>query len=331
MKTTRIIIAIIIVVGILIISYLINAERELEEITVKLKWLHQAQFAGNYVANEKGFYVDQDLKVNLIPLSSEEGPIDAVINGKADFGITGASELIVAREKGLPVKAFAVIYKISPICAYALKESNITKPEDFVGKIVGLEDAADIKMSYSAMMTNLGINRSQINEVTIGQDATELLNGITDVSTGYIINEPHQAIEAGYGVNIISMADYGVNMYADVLFATEDTINNKPELVESFLRATLKGWEYVTEDKNKKEGVDIILKYAIDRTKSHEEYMLQSSIPLIYEDETTLGWMEKSEWEKIQDLLLEFDILDEPLNIEDAYTMEFLEKVYGEE
>lgn len=94
----------------------------------------------------------------------------------------------------------------------------------------------------------------------------EIAYGTVDVATGYAGNEPHQAIQAGHEVNIILMADYGTNMYGDVLFATEDTINKKPELVEHFLRATLKGWQYAIE--NQEEAVGIILKYATDKTKA---------------------------------------------------------------
>jgi len=301
-------------------------ENELQEITVKLKWLHQAQFAGNYVAVEKGFYANEKLKVNLGPFSFEDPTIDSVVNGTAVFGITGADELILARSKGLTLKAFAVIYKINPVCAYSLKESGITNPLDFIGKNIGLERGTNVEILYYAMMGKLDINRSQINELTTGYDATELLNGITDVSTGYLINEPHQVIEAGYEVNTILMADYGVNMYADVLFATEDTINNNPELVEKFLRATLEGWQYAIDHNG--EAIDIVLEYVTNGSRSHEMYMLNSSIPLIQTGETPIGWMKKDEWMQVQDILLEQNITDAEINIENVYTMDFLEKIY---
>jgi len=301
-------------------------ENELQEITVKLKWLHQAQFAGNYVAVEKGFYANEKLKVNLGPFSFEDPTIDSVVNGTAVFGITGADELILARSKGLTLKAFAVIYKINPVCAYSLKESGITNPQDFIGKNIGLERGTNVEILYYAMMGKLDINRSQINELTIGYDATELLNGIIDVSTGYLINEPHQVIEVGYEVNTILMADYGVNMYADVLFATEDTINNNPELVEKFLRATLEGWQYAIDHNG--EAIDIVLEYVTNGSRSHEMYMLNSSIPLIQTGETPIGWMKKDEWMQAQDILLEQNITDAEINIENVYTMDFLEKIY---
>ncbi|PCI20159.1 thiamine biosynthesis protein [Candidatus Wolfebacteria bacterium] len=303
-----------------------QASKKIENITVKLKWVHQAQFAGNYIAQKKGFYKDESLQVNLVPFSFEDPTIEAVAEGRALIGISGADELLLARSKGVPLRAFAVIFKTNPVAAYALKESGITKPQDFIGKTVGLQRGTNVDLLYFAMMEKLGIDREKINEVTIGYDATELLNGTTDVSTGYIINEPYEVIAAGREVNKILMADYGVNMYADVLFATEETIEKRPELVEGFLRATLKGWQYAIE--NEEEAIDITLTYAADRTQSHETYLFTTSIPLIHTGDSPLGWMEEEEWDRIHDILLEQNILNKKMNSKDAYTMKFLKEIY---
>lgn len=298
----------------------------IEEVNLKLKWLHQAQFAGNYMAVEKGFYADEGLKVNMFPFSFDDPTITSVAEGRDLFGITGADEVVLARANGTPIRAIAVIYKINPVAAYALKSSGITKPQDFVGKKVGLEKGINIEYLYAAMMGKLGIDRKKIKEVAIGYDAKELLAGQTDVSTGYIINEPQQVIEAGREVNTILMADYGVNMYADVLFATEETIKNKPELVERFLRASLKGWQYAIE--HEEESVEATLKYAPKSTKVHEAYMLKASIPLIHTGTSPLGMMEAKQWEQVQQILLEQKILDKPIKIEEAYTTKFLDQIY---
>ena len=305
----------------------------LQTVSLKLKWLHQAQFAGNYVATEKGFYRDEGLKVVILPFSFEDPTIDAVIKGKADFGITGADELVLARAKGIPIKAIAVIYKINPVVAYSLKDSGITKPQDFIGKTIGIERASDgtdinVGILYYAMMSKLAINRKKINEITIGYDAKELLSGKTNVSTGYIINEPQEVMEKQGKVNMILMADYGVNMYADVLFATDETIRSKPELVEKFLKATLRGWQYTIE--NEEEAVNLTMRYVSGGSKNHQSYMLKKSIPLIFTGDSKLGWMEKKQWEQVLDILSEQKILSKQIPIDDAYTMQFLKKIYNQ-
>jgi len=247
--------------------------------------------------------------------------MDAVVEGKAAFGVKSASEIIQARAEGLPVRAFAVIYQDSPLSCYSLKESGITKPQDFVGKTVGLKPG-QITLAYLVMLNKLGIDRSAITEVEIGYGVDELINGTTDVSTGFSINEPHQAIEAGYDVNIMLFADYGVKVYDDVLFATEETIDNNPELVGRFLRATLEGWRYAIE--NEEDAVDIVLKYATDRSRSHETYMLRQSIPLIHTGGSPIGWMERERWSYTHDVLLEAGAIEKEVDIDEAFTMQFL-------
>ena len=304
-----------------------EVEQPVDEVTVMLKWVHQAQFAGLYAAVEKGFYADQHLKVNLVPFSFEEPTIEAVVEGKAEFGIKSASEIIEARAGGLPVQAFAVIYQDSPLCCYALKDSGITSPYDFVGKTVGLKPG-QITIAYLVMLDRLGIDRSDITEVQIGYGVDELISGETDISTGFSINEPHQAIEAGHDVSIILFADYGVKLYDDVLFATEDTINNNPELVERFLRATLEGWQSAIE--HEEEAVEIVLTYASDRTRSHEAYMLTQSIPLIHTGSSPIGWMDRERWQYTHDVLLATGVIGEGIDVDQAFTMQFLQEITGE-
>ena len=303
-----------------------EVEKAPEQISVRLKWLHQAQFAGLYVAVEKGFYEQENLDVTLVPYSYQEQQIDMVIQGKTEFGVVGGSLLIQARADGLPVAAIAVIYQKNPLCCYSLEESGIKKPQDFIGKTIGLKPGENTQ-SYYVMMNKLGLDRNQVKEVQIGYGVDELLGGITDVSTGFSVNEPHRVIEAGHDVNIILFADYGVDVYADTLFTSEEIINSKPELVESFLRATIKGWQYAIE--NEEETVDIVMEYVTDSTRSHEEYMLRNSIPLIHTGAVPIGWMEKGKWQYAHDILLQTGQIEKEIDINELFNMSFLNKIYG--
>lgn len=309
--------------------------KELTPVVVQLKWLDQAQFAGNYVAKDLGYYEDMGLDVELRPFDFVRLPIEEVQNKNADFGITGADELLIAKINGKAdnVKAVAVIYKTNPVCLYSLAENEILSPSDLIGKTVGIEKASNgedinVGIAYYAMLSKLGINRSEINEVTIGYDASELLAAETDVSSGYIINEPYGVLEAGKEVNIILVADYGVNIYADVIIAHEDTINEKPELVLNFLKATLDGWQYAIEHED--EAVNIVLNYAQNANFEHQKYMLQKTIPLIHTGDSPLGWMNSNDWIRASDILFEQKVLSKEPDINSVYTNKFIEQLYGE-
>ncbi|MCM2325080.1 MAG: ABC transporter substrate-binding protein [Candidatus Woesearchaeota archaeon] len=310
-------------------------QKQAEEVDVALKWLHQAQFAGVYVAKDKGFYDSKGLDVkNIYEFDFNQLPIDMVQSKKVDFAVAGADELILAKSEGRAnnVKAIAVIYKTNPVCLYSLQESGISSPQDFIGKTVGIERTADGKdinvgVMYYAMMSNLGINRSRINEVSIGFDDSELLEGKVDVSSGYIINEPNLAKEKEKKIITILPSDYGVNMYADVIIANEDMMAKNPQLVENFLRATLEGWQYAIE--HEEEAVDIVMAYAKDSSREHQASMLRSSIPLISSGDSQLGMMSQRDWEGAQRILFSQQLIKSPIGSDNLYELRFLKSIYG--
>jgi ABC-type nitrate/sulfonate/bicarbonate transport system substrate-binding protein len=297
----------------------------LTPVSVRLKWVNQSQFAGMYVAKNKGFYEQAGLDVTLLPFSFDVSPIEDVAAKKVDFGVTGAIEILKACSAGSPVKAFATIYQISPYAIYSLKGSGITKPADLLGRTLGLQPTTDSEMLYDVMMKSMGLDRAEVNEVEIGYDATELIEGKVDASMGYLINEPHQAIEKGFQVNTILLAEYGSDINGDVLIVHQDTLRTKPDLVVSFLRATLEGWRYAIA--NPEEATQITLEYAKDRTYSHEFYMLTRSIPLISTNEWPVGWMQEADWLATKNTLVDHGLFDPGLTVDGCINMDALNEI----
>jgi NitT/TauT family transport system substrate-binding protein len=311
-------------VCILVVSCTVEESKpkNLQPVSVRLKWLHQAQFAGMYVAKEKKIYQEEGLNVTLNSYDYVHRPIEYLAEGKNVFGVIGADELLIEREKGIPVKAVAVIYKKNPVVLYSLKSSGINMPEQLIGKRIGIEKSGNVEYMYRAMLFNTGINSSRVKEIPIGYDDTELINNITDVSTGYLINEPQLAIEKGYEVNMMLPEEYGVHMYADVIVTTEDMIKNNPDLVRRFVKATLTGWDYAL--KNEKETTDFVMLYSKDTSKLHQQNMLHSSIPLISTGDSVLGFMDKDKWENTKKILVSSKLLSDNISIDEAYTNEFI-------
>ncbi len=297
-----------------------------EDVSLRLKWVHQAQFAGNYVAVQKGFYKDQGLNVDLQAVNLEENTIQAVAAGRVDFGISGADDVILARAKGIPVKAIAVIYKVNPAAVVSLQGKNILEPRNLIGKKIGIQTGNPIEYLYNVMMEGNGVKLSEVKKVAIGYDASEIINGKVDAIVGYITNEPDMIFQAGKKSDVFLMANYGVNMYGDVLFTSDKLIKSKPDLVERFLRATLSGWQYAID--HEEEAVDMTLKYAKDSKRSHEKYMLSSSIPLIHTGSNKLGVMDPTAISQMQDLLFKQKLLVKKINVADAYTLQFLNNIY---
>lgn len=304
--------------------------KELEDIDVRLKWNHQAQFTGNYFAKESGLYESFGLNVTLIEYDFINSPIKEVQEGNAQFGICSSDELILAKSRGLAddVKAIAVIYKMNPVTLFSFKEDNIEKPEDLVGKIVGVEKASDgsevnIGISFNALVKKL--NLKNITEVKIGYDAKELLSGEVDVSSGYLINEPYYVIKEGYEINNILPAEYGLNIYADIIITNDKLIEERPELVWNFLRSTILGWLYSFEDKE--QAVDYVMKYSANATRDHQNYMLETSFPLINTGDSEIGLMDEESWDLCQNIMYDQGFIKDKLQNEDLFTNQFFSEM----
>ncbi|OHE32352.1 MAG: hypothetical protein A3J94_15585, partial [Syntrophus sp. RIFOXYC2_FULL_54_9] len=220
--------------------------RALTSVTVQLRWTHDAQFAGFYAADQNGYYAAEGLAATLIPGGPEVDSPTLVLKGAAQIGVAGADELILARAEGKPLRAIAAIYRRSPLVFIALADSGIARPQDFVGKTVRVVPAH--VPTLHAVTSRIGIRPDQYNEVALPSDLKLFASGQVPVWGAYLNGLALTVQQAGYQVNIIYPDNYGVHLYADTLFATDDLIAQNPDLVQRFLRATLKGWTYAVEN-----------------------------------------------------------------------------------
>ena len=301
-----------------------------DEITVQLAWAHQYQFAGFYAAEQQGFYAEEGLEVTL--LSRPEVAVDVTANvadGLADFGVTFGGGLVVDRSRGWPVTAIATIYRRYPLAFMTLAQSGITRPQDFPGHTIRTLTPGGGDVAFEAMMTRLGLDPDSVEQVDVGYDLAPFFGGELDIWPGYLPNEPLTAREEGYELNLILPDDYGIHLYGDVLFAADRLIEENPDLVLRFLRATLRGWQWAVE--NPQEAGPLALKYDSTLDAARQAAMMEASVPLVYTGEDHIGWMRGETWQGIYDILSEQGLLDQPFRIEDVYTISFLQGIYGGE
>ncbi|MGO4546468.1 ABC transporter substrate-binding protein [Paenibacillus sp. 2TAB23] len=296
---------------------------ELKKVVLRLKWIHQAQFAGFYTAVEKGFYKEAGLDVEIRPGGADFPSVQMIASGTEHFGVTGADQVLMAREKGVPVKALSTIYRKTPFVLFSLKDSGITKMEDLVGQKIGVKLGGNEELTYRAMVKNAGIDGSKVEEMPAKYDLSPLLSGQVKAWPGYVINEVLAVQELGNEVNIIEPSDYDINFYADTLFTTEAIIKRDPEMVKSFVQASMKGWSYAIE--NPDEAAEFGLKYGDKLTLDHEVSMMNASIPLLEPENLPLGKMQSDAWEVLQKNLIDLGFLKKEQNLDDVFTNEFIE------
>lgn len=300
------------------------------EVTVQLSWFHTVEFAGFYVAQEKGYYADENLTVELVPGDYDILPWQEVVEGRADFGITGGDSLLVARSEGQPLSAIATIFRRNPVAFMALTSSGVRTPQDLVGKRVGIispsmDNANDVQ--FLAMLHQLGLDTSQMELVVIEDYSVgSLTSGAMDVTSTFATNEPVDAELQGIDVNLIFPSDYGVAMYANVIVARDELLEEQPELVERFLRATLLGYEYAIQHPD--EVADLILSYDDSLDREFQLASMQAQIPLIDTGDAPIGRMDAVVWESTHDILLSQDLIPAALNLDELYTNRFVGDIH---
>jgi ABC-type nitrate/sulfonate/bicarbonate transport system substrate-binding protein len=308
-------------VGLLITATLAQAA---DSVTVRLKWLNQAQFAGYYVAKEKGYYENAGLDVSIQPGGSDFPAIQMIAGGSEQFGVTGADQILIARSKGVPVVAIAVIYRENPFVLFSLKKSGIFKATQFSGKNIGLKIGGSEELIYRAVLKSAGIDKGSLHEMPVKFDLSPLLTGQVDVWPGYLINEVIAAEEKGFETAVIRPVDYGIAMYADTLFTTERMLREKPDVVKKFVAATIHGWADAVAEPEA--AARITVKFGNKLEYAHELAMMKASIPLIKAGNDAIGVSKESEWESIQNMLVEAGLQKTGVDISKAFTNEALPK-----
>lgn len=284
------------------------------EFTVQLRWYHQFQFAGYYMALEKGYYDEAGLDVTLLQGSSDTlKPLDLVLEGKVDFAISN-SGVVIERMKGKPVVALAAIMQTSPMVWIVLEESNIYTPLDLSGKRLMLMPPPE-SAELLAMLLQEGINPDQLELIPTTLDINDLVRGDVDAYDGYISNEPYYLTKQGIDYRLLEPRNYGVNFYNDVLITREDLVQRKPREVEDFVSASLRGWEYALN--NIEETVDIIRdRYTVEKSRDHllfEAYELKA---LIMPELVELGHMNPARWQNIASSYISLGFAVGPVKLE---------------
>lgn len=273
----------------------------IEKISVKLQWADQFQFAGYYVAKERGFYRDAGLDVVIQKFDPKKLAVDEVISGRSTYGI-GRSSLLVDRMEGKDVVALAAIFQSSPFVLLSAKSSDIQTPRDLIGKRVMMTEDFQDTISIRAMLNSQDIRIDQIKFIEHSYNPIDIANGKTDVMACYISNEPFVLKEKGVETNAINPEAYGFDFYSDILFTSEAEVRNHPKRVRAFVDATLKGWEYAFE--NIPETAQLIRERYNGQNKSLESLIYEGRVlkELAYRGNKPLGSIAIDKFRRISDI-----------------------------
>ena len=277
-----------------------------ERIVLQLKWVNQFQFAGYYAAVEKGFYKAAGLDVELRPNGyngSFVSPVDAVVNGDAQYGISN-SGLVLNYLNGKPVVALAATLQHSAVSWIVLEKSGIRSIHDMAKKRLmtafPLTESLELLEPFRAE----GIPPDKLQLVQTGFDIQPLIDGEIDAYDGYVTNEPFLLEEKGIPYRLIDPRTYGIDFYGDVLFTSQNELNAHPERVADFRKASMDGWSYAM--KHPEEIIDLIMqKYAPQKSREHLRFEAKAMWNLMQPDIIEIGHMNPGRWLRIAEVMTE--------------------------
>lgn len=308
-----------------------NEETSEQKMSLRLKWLIYSSFAHHLVAAEKGLYAKQGLQVEIKPGGPGIDAIKSVALGEDDIGLASYAQILLARQQGVPVVAIAEEYIESGVVFMSLKDSGITKPQDFIGKKVGLIPGSDTGTVYDALMAKEGIDRSKITEIPVGSDMAPLFNNTVDIWTvAFISNQPIVAESKGFPVNIIDPKDYGIRVGGNVVFTTEKNLKEKRSELKRFVRAMIDAIELSKQMPNE-EVVDIVLKYNPKLDRSNELKIWQATKDyLLSKSSDQTGVMPEETWKQTAEVFNTFGSLKQIPDLQTSYTNDLVNEVLAE-
>ncbi len=253
-----------------------------QDVTLQLKWVTQAQFAGYYVAKEKGFYDEEGLNVTIKPGGPDIAPTQVIAGGGADVVVEWMPATLAAREKGLPLVNIAQPFKSSGMMLTCLKETGITSPAEFADKTLGVWFFGN-EYPFLSWMSQLGLaTDGSAGGVTVlkqGFNVDPLLQKQAACISTMTYNEYWQVIDAGISADDLvtfKYQDQGVATMEDGLYVLEDNLKDPAfeEKMVKFVRASMKGWKYAEE--NADEAAMIVLENDETgaQTENHQKRMM---------------------------------------------------------
>ncbi|MEY4531265.1 MAG: hypothetical protein RLZZ156_1986 [Deinococcota bacterium] len=306
------------------------------QVKLQLKWFPQAQFAGYFAAQSRGYFKDEGLEVTLIP-AGDGNPVNAVMSGAADFGTTWITDFLVNREKGQKIVHIGQMFQKSGFTLVSLASSNIKTVADLKGKKVGVWPGGNeypvVALAKKAGMTtslDASVTTPDVTAVTYPFDPALVFPDKVDAVSAMTYNEVNQIVGLGFPLNklsVMALPDMGINLLEDLMFAPEKVLAEKnfkssgmsgKDIAARLLRASIKGWNWAVQ--NQGAAVDIVLPRcgktcngsgAID-ARDHQTWQMKEIAKLYYAGPTLKGFgglLAPAAYKANVDLLLELGVL----------------------
>lgn len=300
-------------------------EEALQPVTLPVGYIPNVQFAPLYVAVEEGYFRDAGLQVEF-DYSFETDAVALVGANELQFAVVSGEQVLLARAQGLPVVYVAAWYQHYPVAVVAKAEQGIRAPADLAGKSIGLPGLYGANyIGLEALLFSAGLSDADVTLASIGFNQVEALAADQQQAVSvYVANEPVQLRAQGYAIDELRVADY-VDLASNGLITNEATLAQDPALVRRMVGAFLRGLEDSIRDPEGAYTRCLAHVPTLAQTdESVQKEVLARSIALWQAPERRLGESDPGAWQNMQDTLLKMGLLEAPLDLEEAFTNEFV-------
>ena len=305
-----------------------------DKVTLQLKWVTQAQFAGYYAAAEEGYYADEGLDVTLRPGGPDIVPEQVVLGGQAEFGINWLDNTLATRDKGQDIVNIAQVFTRSGMTEVTWKDTGISDIKGLRGKKVGVWLGGNEHKLFAALTKNGLDPKKDVKIVAQPFDMNLLLNREVDAAAAMTYNELAQVLEqenpktgALYelgDLNVMKMSDLGTGALEDGVFVQTDWIADEKnqDIAKRFLKASFRGWVFCRDNQ------DTCLQHVLDNGptlgEGHQRWQLNEINDLIWPAPQGIGVMDPESFQVTADIAKDYKIISKPAT-DDAYRTDIAE------
>jgi NitT/TauT family transport system substrate-binding protein len=301
-----------------------NEAGTLVPIKLPLGYIPNIQFAPMYVMIEKGFAREQGLDVQLEHNVRETDAVALLGAGELTFAVVSGEQVLLSRAQGVPVVYVAAWYQKYPVSVVAKAEQGIKTVADLKGKTIGLPGLYGANyIGLEALLASAGLSDANVTLSSIGFTQVEsLATDQVQAIVGYAANEPIQLRAQGYDVTELRVADF-VNLASNGLVTNEKTLKENPELVRRMVKAFVQGLEYTIAHPD--EAYEISKKY-VEGLANLDESVQKEILAVSIESwqAERVGFSDMDAWKNMQSTLLIMSSYTEPVDLNAAFTNEFL-------
>jgi NitT/TauT family transport system substrate-binding protein len=312
-----------------------GAPAEMQDVTLQLKWVTQAQFAGYYAAKEQGYYEEEGLNVTIRPGGPDIVPEQVVLGDQAEFGINWLDNTLATRDQGGEITNIAQVFTRSGMTEITWKDSGLDAITELEGKKVGVWLGGNEHKLFAALNKNGLDPQSDVEIVAQPFDMNLFVNREIDAAAAMTYNELAQVLEQENpdtgelyqleDLNVFLMSELGTGALEDGIFVRSDWIEDEgnQDIATRFLKASFKGWVYCRD--NAEECLQTVLDNGPTLGEGHQRWQLNEINKLIWPAPLGIGVMEPDSWDITKQIATDYGIVKNEIDDEATYRTDIAE------